>query len=302
MARNRNHLEFVDSDVTQSVGTENTNNSQMLVDKHSIIFSGVFMGVNAFTNLMLTSLIAGRIWYISHQNSKYLSSNDRVSSSTNRKYSSIIAIILESGLLYPIFLILFIILTFGTFPMKDRLNISHASAIVSDNLALIAAIAPTLIIVRTGLGISIENNRSNTEQISKSGPLFSSSRFSAVSTFRAGAPRVGFGSSVENTTRTFDDNYNYQNRLSSLSSPGQNAFDESKRGHRVSIRSGEDYRRDSSWYQDHVEALDLEMSDFGTPTVPVPIGLARSGSEETNRDVTLNRAYHYRKSSEVLIA
>ncbi|THV06269.1 hypothetical protein K435DRAFT_25554 [Dendrothele bispora CBS 962.96] len=267
----------------------------MLVDKHTILFSGIFMGVNAFTNLMLTSLIAGRIWYISHQTSKYLSSDYRVSSSTNRKYSSIIAIILESGLLYPIFLILFIILTFGTFPMKDRLNISHASAIVSDNLALIAAIAPTLIIVRTGLGISIENNRSNTEQISKSGPLFSSSRFSAVSTFRAGAPRVGFGSSVENTTRTFDDNYNHQNRLSSLSSPGQNAFD-SKRSHRVSIRS------DSSWYQDHVEALDLEMSDFGTPTVPVPIGLARSGSEETNRDVTLNRAYHYRKSSEVLIA
>jgi len=44
-----------EASVTQAVGTESNNST--LIDSHSIIFSGVFMGVNAFTNLVLTGLI-----------------------------------------------------------------------------------------------------------------------------------------------------------------------------------------------------------------------------------------------------
>ncbi|EEB89087.1 hypothetical protein MPER_12862 [Moniliophthora perniciosa FA553] len=121
-----------------------------LSDTQSILFAGVFMGVNVLTNLVLTGLLAGRIWYIRHTNSKLLG---RV---YTKRYSALIAIILESGALYPLFLIANIVLTFGDFPVKQRLRIFHAAAIISNLLGLVAAIAPTLIVVRAGLGISIE--------------------------------------------------------------------------------------------------------------------------------------------------
>ncbi|KAF5365959.1 hypothetical protein D9758_006650 [Tetrapyrgos nigripes] len=193
---------IADADVSQSVGADSGSGGN-LQDKRSIVFSGVFMGVNAFTNLVLTGMIAGRIWYISRQSAKYSSAS---SGGYSRIYHSIIAIVFESGLLYPTFIILYIILAFGNFPMKDRLNISHASAILLDLLALVAAIAPTLIIVRAGLCITIENTTSQLQGSSgnkPSGPMFSSN--AALSTFRAGS-RYG-----DHTT--FSDNGSHERQI-----------------------------------------------------------------------------------------
>ncbi|ESK89990.1 hypothetical protein Moror_7942 [Moniliophthora roreri MCA 2997] len=144
--------------LTQLRSTQKT--AEGLSETQSILFSGVFMGVNVLTNLVLTGLLAGRIWYIRHTNSKLLG---RV---YTKRYSALISIILESGALYPLFLIANIVLTFGVFPVKDRLRIAHAAAIISNSLGLVAAIAPTLIVVRAGLGISIEQ----TAVISSSSP------------------------------------------------------------------------------------------------------------------------------------
>jgi hypothetical protein len=52
-----------DAEITQTTGTE-ANSGQTLHDSHSIVFSGVFLGVNAFTNLVLTGLIGMSCSYI----------------------------------------------------------------------------------------------------------------------------------------------------------------------------------------------------------------------------------------------
>ncbi|KAF5329009.1 hypothetical protein D9758_018557 [Tetrapyrgos nigripes] len=122
---------------------------------HNVVFSGVFLGVNVFTNLVLTGMIAGRIWYTRYQTNKYLTQYQN-GAAQSRRYSSLIAIIIESGVLYPMFLILNIILSFGNFPADERLRITHVNGVIDDLLGLIAAISPTLIIVRAGLGLSIE--------------------------------------------------------------------------------------------------------------------------------------------------
>ncbi|KAK7045387.1 hypothetical protein VNI00_007638 [Paramarasmius palmivorus] len=116
----------------------------------------VFLICTVATNLLLTVLIAGRIIYISREATKYVGKNPR------NMYRTAIAVTLESGLIYPVLLIIYI--------ASSRLNSGGESTNLSpyyfisivaySALNQAAGIAPTLVIVRTSLGIAIEDTKS----------------------------------------------------------------------------------------------------------------------------------------------
>ncbi|KIK62665.1 hypothetical protein GYMLUDRAFT_41580 [Collybiopsis luxurians FD-317 M1] len=115
-----------------------------------ILLFDVFLGVNLFTNLILTGLIAGRLWWIFHTTQQYLGCDF----SNGKKMKNAVAIVLESGLLYPLALIPCIIFqTYPGFTFND-------DPVVEPLLTVIVGIAPTLVIVRVDLGISVEANPS----------------------------------------------------------------------------------------------------------------------------------------------
>ncbi|THU79580.1 hypothetical protein K435DRAFT_810609 [Dendrothele bispora CBS 962.96] len=108
-----------------------------------------FLAVNFFTNLLIPLMIAGRIWWIGHQVSKFLPKNKFHPT----RYA--MAACLESGIMYPLALIPALVLaldqTFGfDTELMDPLSLMPI-------LIQIVGIAPTFIIVRVALGISIEN-------------------------------------------------------------------------------------------------------------------------------------------------
>ncbi|KAJ6594773.1 hypothetical protein B0H19DRAFT_1096683 [Mycena capillaripes] len=99
------------------------------------------------TNVVLTVLTAGRIWWMRRDACIVLES------AHVRKYDTAIAmIILESGAIYCLAIIIY--LTAVSVPV---LNNSPASDIVRAALPQIMNIVPTLIIVRTGLRRSVGN-------------------------------------------------------------------------------------------------------------------------------------------------
>uniref|UniRef100_A0A0W0G5T2 Uncharacterized protein n=1 Tax=Moniliophthora roreri TaxID=221103 RepID=A0A0W0G5T2_MONRR len=109
----------------------------------SHLMMGIYMILNLFITMILISLVAGRIYWISRRSSG-------VASATSRKrYNTVAAIILESGLIYPLVLI-------------PNVAFNTAEALVGWDLTPLliqaAGIAPTLIIVRSGKGISIEDH------------------------------------------------------------------------------------------------------------------------------------------------
>ncbi|KAI3606419.1 hypothetical protein WG66_009546 [Moniliophthora roreri] len=128
----------------------------------SHLMMGIYMILNLFITMILISLVAGRIYWISRRSSG-------VASATSRKrYNTVAAIMyvrflftlpqvvslyrrisLESGLIYPLVLI-------------PNVAFNTAEALVGWDLTPLliqaAGIAPTLIIVRSGKGISIEDH------------------------------------------------------------------------------------------------------------------------------------------------
>ncbi|KIK66740.1 hypothetical protein GYMLUDRAFT_238976 [Collybiopsis luxurians FD-317 M1] len=108
-----------------------------------------FLGVNFLTNLILTGLI-DKIWWLSRQTQKYLGCD----SPNNKRMSNHVAIILESGLLYPLALLACIIAV--------AINESRVGGYppVESILTVIVGIAPTMIMVRADSGISIESTSS----------------------------------------------------------------------------------------------------------------------------------------------
>ncbi|EEB94640.1 hypothetical protein MPER_06512, partial [Moniliophthora perniciosa FA553] len=95
------------------------------------------------TNVIVTSLIAGRIWYIGHHATKNLGRQHGV------KYSRAVVVIVESGALYSVSLLILLIL----FAMGN-----DAQIILFGCASQIVGIAPTLIIVRVGLGLTSQDN------------------------------------------------------------------------------------------------------------------------------------------------
>ncbi|KAF5340824.1 hypothetical protein D9758_017059 [Tetrapyrgos nigripes] len=101
-----------------------------------------FTAVNLFTNLFIPMMIAGRIWWIGHQAAKFMGTKKL--SLTSRT----LAVCLESAILYPLFLVPGIVF----YTALDNLPGDFIPILIQ-----IVGIAPTFIIVRVALGISIEN-------------------------------------------------------------------------------------------------------------------------------------------------
>ncbi|KAJ7271821.1 hypothetical protein C8J57DRAFT_1468041 [Mycena rebaudengoi] len=126
--------------------------------------------VTLATNFLVTGLIAGRIWWISHYSRAYLEE------AAQRRYASAIVLIVESGMLYSATILAFLIVT--SFPNLASTLEEPVLQIVTQ----VMGIAPTLIIVRVGLGVTVEGSLSTfrtprTTSIPLRQPRHASSRF-----------------------------------------------------------------------------------------------------------------------------
>ncbi|KAK7016807.1 hypothetical protein VNI00_018794 [Paramarasmius palmivorus] len=120
-----------------------------------------FLSGTILTNLLLTLLIAGRIIYISREATRYVGKSHR------NMYKTVVAITMESGLIYPTTLIIYIAFTvagselsFQPLVSPRSTTYSIFSTVAQYTLHQAAGIAPTLVIVRTSLGIAIEDTKS----------------------------------------------------------------------------------------------------------------------------------------------
>ncbi|KAF5361250.1 hypothetical protein D9758_010259 [Tetrapyrgos nigripes] len=119
----------------------------------NVFVTYAFLFVNLFVNGTLSGMIAGRIWYIQRSFQRSFGMN------LARKYDSAISITLESGVIYSFAII---ILPLVPFFSKNSAQFNHQGFL----LIQIAGIAPTLIIVRAGLGVSTENVPQHTTMLS----------------------------------------------------------------------------------------------------------------------------------------
>lgn len=94
------------------------------------------------TNIIVTTLIASRIWWISREAASNFGRR------YGMRYNQAFAIVIESGAIYSLSLCTLLIL------YCQRTN---AQYIAYDSLAQIMGIVPTMIIVRVGLGISTQD-------------------------------------------------------------------------------------------------------------------------------------------------
>ncbi|KAJ7605451.1 hypothetical protein DFH06DRAFT_1252863 [Mycena polygramma] len=108
--------------------------------------SNPFFALSLATNVIVTALTAGRIWWICRQCRKY--STNRTDA--QRRCMSTISILVESGVLYSATVLGYLIV--GAFPST---NIVQEP--IYEMLTQVMGIAPTLIIVRVGLGCEVQN-------------------------------------------------------------------------------------------------------------------------------------------------
>ncbi|KIK57250.1 hypothetical protein GYMLUDRAFT_247208 [Collybiopsis luxurians FD-317 M1] len=102
------------------------------------------LGSLHFIHILLAFLEAGRIWWISRNiNALYGRKGSQ------RKYARVVAIILESGVLYPVSILVALVIT-------QRIPTSPNLFAI---LAEVVAIAPTLIIVRVAMGVDINEEQ-----------------------------------------------------------------------------------------------------------------------------------------------
>ncbi|KAK7038784.1 hypothetical protein VNI00_010670 [Paramarasmius palmivorus] len=134
--------------VMEGVGIYNSKDKWRwaLFDTAALISYGGW-NTSAGLNFVLTALTAGRIWWISRQARHILSRAD------NQQYRAIIAIILESGLIYPVLQIIYIV----TLRILDPERIGNIPVDLFPVVYQTAGIAPTLIIVRAATGKAIES-------------------------------------------------------------------------------------------------------------------------------------------------
>ncbi|KAJ8089910.1 hypothetical protein PM082_018488 [Marasmius tenuissimus] len=124
------------------------------------------------SNLILTSLIAGRIFYIAYQVGKHLP----VRATVPTLYRTVLSATLESGLIYPVALIIRSACVLANiraakgvtyYSSPGVLTRDLVAATVWDSLITIMGIASTMIIVRVSLGIAIHDEKSFKETIVK---------------------------------------------------------------------------------------------------------------------------------------
>jgi len=99
-----------------------------------------FLALTLATNVLVTILTAGRIWWIYRYSRTYLKKAER------RRYASAMEILIESGMLYSATVLTYMIVI--SIP-----SVSILGEPIFQMLIQIMGIAPTLIIVRAGLGV-----------------------------------------------------------------------------------------------------------------------------------------------------
>ncbi|KAJ8074582.1 hypothetical protein PM082_015485 [Marasmius tenuissimus] len=105
----------------------------------------------------IPNLIAGRVFYISHQVAKDLKQP------IQRIYKTAIYASLESGILYPLTLLIFTLLLITEYFNRDTIaagSIALGSRGIYSGFVPIMGIASTLVIVRSALGIAINDEKS----------------------------------------------------------------------------------------------------------------------------------------------
>jgi len=107
--------------------------------------TAVCMATIFCTNVLASSLAAGRIWWISRRIAKLQGRGN-----SRKIYTNLSAILLESGLIYPAALVISV----GIFVSPTTPTVSVLICVAA--CYHIVGIAPTLIIVRVGLGVSTD--------------------------------------------------------------------------------------------------------------------------------------------------
>ncbi|KAJ8090863.1 hypothetical protein PM082_024785 [Marasmius tenuissimus] len=150
----------------EQVGPEKVRNFDDILEIPSVgLRSRLGLAMQAMTvtsnNLLLTSLIAGRVLYISRQVSTL---NQRP---VSKIYRTVIHASVESGVLYPMTLFIYtVLLLVARYRLDTDLDMAVfvgdqlGSAVLHSCLIPIMGIASTLIIVRTALGVEINGERS----------------------------------------------------------------------------------------------------------------------------------------------
>ncbi|KAL0577618.1 hypothetical protein V5O48_004379 [Marasmius crinis-equi] len=136
---------FITSAIMMVIGTRDSSvESNLELALHGIDVQYVSQIMSAVVNFLLTVLTAGRIWWIIRRTPKSV----RVESATQRTISSVIRIIVESGMIYPLVIIvdLAIVNTLSFLQPVD----------FAPTMVLAAGIAPTLILVRVKMGKTAE--------------------------------------------------------------------------------------------------------------------------------------------------
>jgi len=105
-----------------------------------------FYYTNAAINSLLTLLIASRIWWVGRQTAIIFSNGEN--RDINRKYKTIVAVLLECGIIYPISLIAHAATEANAAVMAFPINLTPT-------VIQLAGIAPMLILLRTCLGRSL---------------------------------------------------------------------------------------------------------------------------------------------------
>ncbi|EJD48231.1 hypothetical protein AURDEDRAFT_183566 [Auricularia subglabra TFB-10046 SS5] len=105
-----------------------------------------FTATSLATNLLVTVLIASRIWWVTTRSSRILGRD-----TSSGKYNVAIFGVIESGALYCVPVTVFLII------YETR---SSALPILCQILTQIAGIAPTLIVVQAGLGLTVDKTHS----------------------------------------------------------------------------------------------------------------------------------------------
>ncbi|KAJ6469248.1 hypothetical protein C8R45DRAFT_1016475 [Mycena sanguinolenta] len=103
-----------------------------------------FFAFTLGTNILVTAMTAGRIWWTFRAARSYMQPDLR------RRYISAMSILVESGMLYSATVLVYLIL--GAIPITEILCTP-----IFTMLTQVVGIAPTLIIVRVGLGTSVSS-------------------------------------------------------------------------------------------------------------------------------------------------
>ncbi|KAJ8077627.1 hypothetical protein PM082_002059 [Marasmius tenuissimus] len=131
--------------VADSVGIGTSQKYLYMTGEHIIL--GWMIATIIFNSLLSLST-AGRIWWISRE------ARQHMGPTVHARYRTIVAVILESGLLYPTFSIAAMVIPLALDPQFHGTIPIHLTAIAT----LMSGLAPTLIIVRVAYGKSVTDS------------------------------------------------------------------------------------------------------------------------------------------------